>query len=79
MDQPFRKPDNAREEMPEITQFIDSLRAAFGREEISTSIRNGMADGTFWALEGEFVVGMPPESVLQTHANRLAQPELDEK
>ena len=43
MDQPLRKPTNAREEMPEITTFIDSLRKTFGKEDIDQCVRRGLA------------------------------------
>ncbi|AQH06051.1 hypothetical protein A9R05_44755 (plasmid) [Burkholderia sp. KK1] len=71
MSTPLRKPGNAKEDMPEISRFIDSLCDAFGREEIVSAMRTGKADGTFWAMEGEFVFGSPPQSAIQAHLKRI--------
>jgi len=53
------KDGGMREAMPQVTAFIDSMREAFGAELINGAIRNGLKDGTFWAVEGDQVVGMP--------------------
>lgn len=65
---PLRKPSDARAQMPGVSSFIDSLREAFGREEIDQCMKRGLRDGTFWAVEGEFVVGNPPPEALEEHA-----------
>lgn len=74
MPPPLKKPANARVDMPEITGFVDALREAFGLEEINSAIKRGMQDGTFWALENGFVVGSPPEEVMDEHQSRLNHP-----
>jgi hypothetical protein len=70
----LRRPANGRLDMPEITGFVDALRDAFGREEIDSAIKRGLRDGTFWALEGGFVVGSPPASAVDNHTSKLDQP-----
>lgn len=52
---------HARDEMPLVTAWIDSLRDAFGKEAIDQAIRQGMKEGTFWAIENGKVIGRPPE------------------
>ncbi|MDR5799231.1 MULTISPECIES: hypothetical protein [Caballeronia] len=73
MDTLLRRPTNAREQMPETTAFIDALRQAFGRETIDDAYSKGRKNGEFWAIEGEFVVGLPPTSVIERHSHRLAE------
>jgi len=54
------RPDGyMRQTMPEVSAFIDSMRAAFGVDEINAALRLGKAAGTFWAAEGDQVVGAP--------------------
>ena len=49
-----------RDEMPATAAFIDALRAAFGRDAIDPSIRDGMRGRAgFWAEEGGRQVGTP--------------------
>lgn len=49
-----------REEMPETTAFIDSLRAVFGKEMINEQIRKGLkGEATFYASENGHVMGTP--------------------
>jgi hypothetical protein len=47
-------------EMPEIAAWIETLREAFGREEIDRQIRRGR-DGVpvFFAREGGYTYGTP--------------------
>jgi hypothetical protein len=52
----------ARESMPLVTAWIDALRLAFGREGIDQAVKNGLKDGTFWAMENGMVIGSPPEN-----------------
>lgn len=51
---------NAREQMPSITAFIDDLRTEYGKEQIDQSVRSGLRNGTFWAIENGYYVGYPP-------------------
>lgn len=51
-----------RRGMPVVAAFIDSLRAAFGREVIDQAIRQGIRDGTFCARENGHVVGCAARS-----------------
>lgn len=47
-----------REQMPEVTAFIDSLRVVFGKDAINDQIRKGMAgEAMFWASEGGHEIG----------------------
>lgn len=47
-----------REAMPETARFVDSLRAAFGADEINRSIRAGMrGEPRFYALEAGHELG----------------------
>lgn len=48
-----------REAMPETAALIDSLREAFGVQEMNASMKRGLVDGTFWAVENGQVVGRP--------------------
>lgn len=61
-----------REDMPHVTVFIDSLRAAFGTEMIDKQIRRGMrGEPTFWASENGIEVGTRsnPEIPLESFGN----------
>ncbi|HIH2745455.1 TPA: hypothetical protein ACYLN4_001139 [Burkholderia lata] len=78
MSSPLRKPGNAKEDMPEISRFIDSLCDVFGREEIVSAMRKGKADGTFWAMEGQFVFGSPPPSAVGAHLKRIGHADSSE-
>jgi hypothetical protein len=53
MDQPKSKDGAMREAMPGVTAFIDSMRGAFGAEVVDQGIRQGLANGEFWAVEGK--------------------------
>lgn len=59
----------SREEMPLITAWIDSLRCAFGTQSIDASIRQGLQDGTFWAMENGKMIGAPPAFIQQRIEN----------
>lgn len=46
------------------TEWIDTLREVFGKEEIDRQIRRGMAgQPTFWAEENGIEVGTKPDWV----------------
>lgn len=49
-----------REDMPEVTAFVDAMRAAFGREEVNGWLlgRDGAA---FWARENGHEWGERPD------------------
>jgi hypothetical protein len=49
-----------RQQMPLITAFYDDLRAAFGEEEVNSWIKQGLRDGTFWAIENGVSVWRRP-------------------
>ena len=54
----------SREKMPEVTAFIDSMREAFGRDEIDAQIRKGMKGGDeFFARENGITYGRRDERV----------------
>jgi hypothetical protein len=51
-----------REAMPVVSAWIDDLRAAFGQQDVTQWIRQGLAERTFHAVEngheiGELVAG----------------------
>jgi hypothetical protein len=47
-----------REQMPDVTRFIDSMRDAFGKDMIDGQIRRGMkGEPTFWASENRHEIG----------------------
>ena len=49
---------NLRAEMPATAAWIDSLRAAFGADQINPSIKSGMKGGSaFYASEGGHELG----------------------
>ncbi|NYT76540.1 hypothetical protein H0A71_06015 [Alcaligenaceae bacterium] len=49
-----------RDQMPETTAFIDSLREAFGAEMINEQIRKGLkGEATFYASENGHELGTP--------------------
>ena len=49
---------NLRDEMPEVTAFIDSMRKEFGAAEIDSIIRRGMrGEPVFYAREGGIEIG----------------------
>lgn len=52
------KPANLRETMPQVSAFIDDMRAAFGADVINAEIRKGI-NGVpgFWASENGVEVG----------------------
>ena len=55
-----QKPANLRTAMPQVTAWIDDLRAAFGAEAINAQIRAGMSGlPTFHATEAGHSVGTP--------------------
>ncbi|MCA3184545.1 MAG: hypothetical protein INH12_29185 [Cupriavidus sp.] len=66
----LEKPTNAREQMPSVTEFIDSLRKTFGKEEIDASIKTGLRNGSFFAIENGYVVGTPPPHALLEYERR---------
>ena len=50
--------------MPSTTEFIDSLRDAFGAEAVNPSIKAGIAgEGTFYACENGQEIGSRPRQV----------------
>lgn len=67
--------------MPQVTQWIDDLREAFGKAEIDAVIRNGLspqckAHERFHAIEAGQEVGQPyvpdPSGVVAAPASGLA-------
>lgn len=55
---------NLRQAMPQTAGFIDAMRAAFGADQIDTSIRAGMKGGTaFYASENSHEIGRNDERV----------------
>ncbi len=48
-----------REQMPVVTAWIDDLRLTFGASDVTAWIRQGGADGTFYARENGHEVGAP--------------------
>ena len=56
-----QKPGSLRDSLPEIAQWIDDLRAAFGREPVDEAIRRGMRgeNGFCVRRNGQVVVGTP--------------------
>jgi hypothetical protein len=52
------KKKHLREQMPEVTSFIDSLRIVFGKEAIDSQIRKGMqGEPVFYASENGHEIG----------------------
>jgi len=50
-----------RELMPTVAAFVDSMREAFGKDEVDTTIRNSMQGlgGHFYASENGHTIGKP--------------------
>jgi hypothetical protein len=48
-----------REQMPKCAEWVDALRAGFGREFIDGRIRAGLKDGGAWFVEGDHYLGLP--------------------
>lgn len=48
-----------REQMPKCAEWVDALRAGFGREFIDGRIRAGLKDGGAWFREGDHYLGLP--------------------
>lgn len=48
-----------RESMPAVSAWIDDLRLAFGRDDVTRWVREGLADGTFHAAENGHEIGTP--------------------
>jgi hypothetical protein len=48
-----------REQMPKCAEWVDAMRAAFGREFIDGRIRAGLKDGGAWFVEGDHYLGLP--------------------
>lgn len=65
-----------RQAMPTVAAFIDDLRAAFGEEEVTGWIREGMRTGRFYASEGGVEIGQPwiGEGVVATVISLPAEP-----
>ena len=60
--------------MPGTTEFIDSMREAFGVEAVNPSIKGGLAgEGTFWAAENGVEIGSRPRAVVGAAGNGHAQ------
>jgi hypothetical protein len=57
-----------RTAMPQCAAWIDDLRAAFGTGEVDAWIRAGLANGTFFAEEGEHRIGRKPAPVVSVAA-----------
>lgn len=53
----------SRDTMPQVTAFIDDLRAAYGKEEVDNWIKQGLREGTFWAEENGIIVGSKPSNL----------------
>lgn len=55
--------------MPEVASFIDSLREAFGKDEIDIQIRQGLkGEPVFFAKENGYVLGTPVRKEDSDHA-----------
>lgn len=60
-----------RDAMPNVAAFIDACRVSFGVAEVDGWIRAGTKDGTFWAAENGYTVGVKPaESTDRTNAGQ---------
>lgn len=60
---------NLRDEMPEVTAFIDSMREAFGKDHIDYQIRRGMrGEPVFFAQENGRQIGTPVIKEVKHHA-----------
>lgn len=46
-----RKAGWLREEMPGVAAVMDELSEVFGRDVVVESMRSGMRDGSFWAVD----------------------------
>ena len=58
-----------REQMPEVASFIDSLREAFGKDEIDIQIRKGMrGEPEFFAREIGPHIRTPVTEEVKRHA-----------
>lgn len=59
-----------REAMPGVSAWIDDLRLAFGRQDVTAWVRQGLADGSFHAVENGHEIG---RAVEQGNAISLAE------
>lgn len=53
--------------MPVVAGFVDDLRHAFGRLDVDSWVRRGIADGSFHASEGGQQIGQsvpPPDNAI---------------
>jgi len=67
-----------REAMPLVTAWIDGLRLAFGHDDVTRWIGEGLADGTFYARENGEEVGRPiaaPENAISLAEMVIEAPE----
>jgi hypothetical protein len=48
-----------REAMPIVSAWIDDLRLAFGKADVTQWVREGLDDGTFYATENGNEIGTP--------------------
>jgi hypothetical protein len=61
---------NLREQMPVISEWVDSLREAFGKASIDGQIRKGISgEPTFWASENGIEIGTKVCTVATGDAN----------
>lgn len=71
---------NLRAEMPVTAAWIDSLRAAFGADQIDPSIKSGMKGGSaFYASENGHVLGAQDRRVGVSLADMVLAPTNDEE
>lgn len=61
----LKRPQNAKEQMPGVADFMEQLRAQCGAEWVERLQREGLADGSFWAIEDGYVIGSPPPSAIR--------------
>ena len=60
--------------MPVVTEFIDSVRDAFGTDAVNGSIKAGLAgDGSFYAKENGVEVGSRPRELQDRAVNGYDQ------
>lgn len=71
-----------REAMPVVSAWIDDLRLAFGRDDVTRWVREGLADGTFYAAENGHEIGVlapAPENAISLAEMVIAAPQPKDK
>ncbi|MBG6083230.1 hypothetical protein [Rubrivivax gelatinosus] len=64
----LKRPTKPKEQMPGFAAFMDELRAQLGHEWVVRIQKEGLQNGSFWAIENGYVIGRPSSSAIRDAA-----------